>query len=226
VVKVEFYADFLRLGSISNAPYSLTWTNVRAGIYSLTARATDDDGGFSTSSAVVIVVNTNQPPSVQLVSPTEAAAYFLPLDLTIQAETFDIDGVVTNVDFYSGTSLLGSVTTAPFSFSWSDVPVGTHDLSVRATDDRGATATSQPVTITVTMPAPLALGAMTMLPEGAFEFQVSGQAGGRFLIEASTNLTDWTSLGAYPAPTGVLDFKDVQSTNLNYRFYRVLYGPW
>jgi hypothetical protein len=39
-----------------NAPYQLTWFNVPAGFYSLTAKATDDSGATTTSSAAAIQV--------------------------------------------------------------------------------------------------------------------------------------------------------------------------
>ena len=36
----------------------------------------------------------------------------------------DLDGSVTQVAFYAGSALLGTDTTAPFTFSWTNVPVG------------------------------------------------------------------------------------------------------
>ena len=39
---------------------------------------------------------------------------------------------------------------APYSFTWSGVAAGTYTLTAKATDNGGATATSSPVTVTVT----------------------------------------------------------------------------
>jgi hypothetical protein len=50
------------LNSDNTAPYSFTWTNVAAGTYIITARATDNGGAVSTSNAStinVITVSTN-----------------------------------------------------------------------------------------------------------------------------------------------------------------------
>jgi chitinase len=56
VAKVEFYNGATKLGESTSSPYTYTWTNVAAGNYSITARATDNAGAVTTSSAVAIVV--------------------------------------------------------------------------------------------------------------------------------------------------------------------------
>ena len=56
---------------------------------------------------------------------------------------------MTAVEFRDGTSVLGRDTSAPYSYTWRNVPPGKHILSVRATDNRGAVTTSAPVNITV-----------------------------------------------------------------------------
>jgi hypothetical protein len=57
------------------------------------------------------------------------------------------------VEFYRGSTLIGSDATAPYAFSWTSVPAGTYVLTAKATDDVGAVTTSSSVTITVTVPA-------------------------------------------------------------------------
>jgi hypothetical protein len=56
VTRVEFFQGASKIGEASTAPYTLTWNNVGAGTYSLTARATDDAGAVTTSSAVTVTV--------------------------------------------------------------------------------------------------------------------------------------------------------------------------
>ncbi len=92
---------------------------------------------------------SNSPPAVSITSPTSGATYPAPATVTIQASASDSDGTVTNVEFYQGTTLLGSDATAPFSYTWNAVPAGTYTLTARATDNLGAATTSAPVTITV-----------------------------------------------------------------------------
>jgi hypothetical protein len=57
--QVEFFQDATSLGIFTNAPYSLVWNNVSSGIYTLTARATDNNGLTSTSSVVHVLVDTD-----------------------------------------------------------------------------------------------------------------------------------------------------------------------
>lgn len=58
VERVEFYAGSTRLGEATNAPLALTWANVPAGRYRLTARAIDNLGGAADSDPVEVVVAT------------------------------------------------------------------------------------------------------------------------------------------------------------------------
>ena len=57
--RVEFYNGDTKLGEDLEAPYVLTWTNVPAGSYSLTAMATDAMGAATTSQPVHVAVDDN-----------------------------------------------------------------------------------------------------------------------------------------------------------------------
>ncbi len=60
ISKVEFFQGSTKLGESTSSPYSYTWNNARTGIYSLTAKATDNKGATTTSTSVsVTVVNAN-----------------------------------------------------------------------------------------------------------------------------------------------------------------------
>ncbi len=59
ISKVEFFQGITKIGEATNQPYTLIWTNVPAGNYSLTARAIDNQNATFTSTAVSLyVVNT------------------------------------------------------------------------------------------------------------------------------------------------------------------------
>jgi Bacterial Ig domain len=60
VSRVDFYQGTNMIGSSAMAPYCVTWSNVPAGNYSLTAKATDEQGTTTTSDAVRITVNTSR----------------------------------------------------------------------------------------------------------------------------------------------------------------------
>ena len=162
VARVDFYAGTTLLGSDATSPYALTWSSVPAGTYSLTARATDDDGAVTTSSAVSVTVNPATPPpntapSVALTAPSSGATFTAPATIALAASATDSDGTVTRVEFYAGTTLLGSDTTSPFAFSWTNVSAGTYSLTARATDDDGATTASTAISVTVNPSPPTGL---------------------------------------------------------------------
>src|SRR5262249_52543388 len=50
--------------------------------------------------------------------------------------------------FYAGSTLLGSSSSRPYQLAWSNVPVGVYSLTAVATDDAGATTTSDAVGVT------------------------------------------------------------------------------
>ncbi|MCL4177661.1 MAG: chitobiase/beta-hexosaminidase C-terminal domain-containing protein, partial [Verrucomicrobia bacterium] len=96
----------------------------------------------------------NQPPSVAIELPAEGAQFIAPANVSIDAVATDPEGSRVQVAFRAGALLLAVRTEAPYSYTWIDAPVGTHNLTVVATDDRGASATSLPVTIRVALPPP------------------------------------------------------------------------
>jgi hypothetical protein len=147
---VEFFQGTTKLGEDTTAPYSFSWTNVAAGNYSLTARATDNIGATTTSAAIAITVTgPNAPPSVSITAPADGATFTAPATITINANATDTGGSVTLVEFFQGSTKLGEDATASYSFSWQNVPAGSYVLTARATDNTGATTTSAPVGVTV-----------------------------------------------------------------------------
>jgi uncharacterized protein (TIGR03118 family) len=152
VVSVEFLAGTNSLGTITTNPFSLAVSNLVAGTYTLTAKATDNVGATTTSSPVTVTVTAavNQPPTVNLTSPTNGTTFAAPASFTLQATASDADGTVAQVDFFAGTNLLGTVISSPYVQPVSSLAAGTYVFTARATDNSGLAATSSPVTITVT----------------------------------------------------------------------------
>jgi chitinase len=58
VSKVGFYNGSTLLSEVTAAPYSYTWSNVAAGTYTITAKATDNASAVTTSGAVTITVGS------------------------------------------------------------------------------------------------------------------------------------------------------------------------
>ena len=151
IARVDIYQGSTLLKSDTTAPYSVTWDGVGPGSYQLTAVAHDNDGATRTSAAVTVTVKSasNQAPSVSISSPAAGASFTAPANIAIQATSGDADGRVTKVEFYRGTTLIGSDSTAPYSVTWTGAPVGTYTLTAKAFDEDGASRTSSAVSVTV-----------------------------------------------------------------------------
>ena len=151
--KVEFFRGATKLGEDTSSPYSFAWSNVSAGSYNLTVRATDDDGGITTSSVVAITVNAaNVLPTVSITSPANGANFTAPADITINASASDSDGTIDKVEFFQGGTKVGEDTSSPYSLDWNNVTAGNYNLTARATDNDGGNKTSSVVAITVDAP--------------------------------------------------------------------------
>jgi hypothetical protein len=150
ISRVEFYNGTTLLNSDTTAPYAFTWSSVAAGTYTIKAVAYDNSGASGSSSTATITVSgPNQPPTVSLTAPTTGSTFTAPASITMSATATDSDGTIAKVEFYNGTTLLGTDTTAPYSFTWSSVAAGTYTLKAMAYDNSGASTGSATSTVTV-----------------------------------------------------------------------------
>ncbi len=115
----------------------------------------------SPGSGTVTILDTpfasNAPPSITILSPTNAATFFAPANIEITATTSDSDGTVTYVEFLRNGQIIGVRSNPPnalaFSFTWSNVATGYYTLTARARDNQGATRLSTAVNVSVLAPS-------------------------------------------------------------------------
>ena len=158
ITRVDFYHGSTLIGGSTAAPYATTWTPTTAGTYGLTAIATDSAGGVTNSAArTVTVQGANQLPNVSLTSPVANQSFTAPANISLAAMASDADGNIARVEFFQGSTLIGSATAAPYGAAWNNVPAGNYILTAKATDDLGATRSSTAVSITVTGGGPTIL---------------------------------------------------------------------
>jgi len=100
----------------------------------------------------VRVTSNNQIPVVSITSPTGNATFEAPAAVPLTASATDADGTVTRVEYFSGSTLLGTATESPYAFNWTGVAAGTYYLTARATDNLGSVTTSPVVRVTVEAP--------------------------------------------------------------------------
>lgn len=159
VSKVEFYNGASLLGSDASSPYSFAWNNVAAGTYTFTAKATDNSGAVTTSATITVIVNAA--PEISITFPANNMSFDAPATIFITVSATDPDGSISKVEFYNGTTLLGSDVSSPYIFPLDNVPAGTYHYTAKATDNAGAVTTSSIVivivnavpTVSITSPA-------------------------------------------------------------------------
>jgi len=147
VSKVEFYDGSTLIGTVTAAPYTKSWTGVGAGAHTVTAKAYDNNGAVTTSNAVSVSVN-NAMPTVSLAAPT-GSPFIGPAAVGLSATASDADGSINRVEFYSGSTLLATDSTAPYAYAWSNVAAGTYSLKARAYDNVGAFTDSTITSLTI-----------------------------------------------------------------------------
>jgi glucose/arabinose dehydrogenase len=180
------------------------------------------DGGAATHTIATPANNTlyvavfidagpavNAAPAVALSAPANGSAGSVGVPITLTATASDSDGSVASVQFFDGTVPIGSAdTTPPYSVSWTPTTVGPHALTARATDDRGGTATSAAISVTVsegtggdvlpptvqiTAPAPFADDLSGTLTVSANATDNVGVASVEFQIDGMPLVSDNTS---------------------------------
>ncbi len=155
----------------TSATFPITTTGVSV---DTTVSLTAAYGGGNAVGSLIVTSVPNIPPTVSITSPADGTHFTAPASIAIQVSASDSDGTVARVDYYSGSSLIGSSTTSPFGLAWSPVSAGTYSVTAVATDNVGApSAPSTAVSVTVDNP-------VTTLPPGWAEQDIGavGIAGG------------------------------------------------
>jgi len=94
-------------------------------------------------------INTTTTPTVTVAVSSSASTICAGTSITLTATTTVSNGTISKVDFYDGTSLLGSSTTAPYTYSWTNASSGSHSITAKATDNTATVTTSTAITETV-----------------------------------------------------------------------------
>lgn len=168
VARVEFFEGATWLAEATSFPFRFTLTNALAGSYQFRAVATDVFGIAATSSVVTVTVTGNYAPNVALTSPTADVHTVAPANFVLEASAADLDGSITRVEFYQGTTYLGETNAAPYRIAWSGIGVGEYDLAAIATDNLGAARTSAVVHVSVTLNVPPTVQLDTPTPNESF----------------------------------------------------------
>ena len=124
---------------------------------------------------------SNVAPAISLTTPVGGATFTAPATIALAATATDRDGSVAKVAFYNGTTLIGTDTTSPYTYSWTGVAAGTYGVKAIATDNAGARTTSTTATITVATS-----GSVNIAPSVSMTAPATGTS---FLVGATVPLS-------------------------------------
>ncbi len=156
IKQVMFYDGSTLIGVARSAPYSISYMPAKPGMFSLTAVGANLLGsGVAVSDPVVLSVTApvgNAPVVTLSAAPTVVAvggSSVLTATVTIMAGGA-APPTVTSVRFYSGASLLGEVTSAPYVFNFRPSAPGASTLTAVVLDSNNVQTTSNAVVVLAT----------------------------------------------------------------------------
>jgi len=84
--------------------------------------------------SVTINAAPKVPPTVAIINPTAGAVFRAPANVTLQATASSSDATITSVQFLNGSTVLATVTSAPYTTTTGNLAAGNYTLSAVATD--------------------------------------------------------------------------------------------
>lgn len=169
ISNVKLYINNVLVSQDGTFPYEwntannvASLTNLAAGTYTLKAVATDSRGATAEKTQTVTVSSSTNActgvgnPTVNISSPANNATFNQATNVTISATATSTVNII-KVEFYDGTTLVGTDTSSPYSFSSSTLSVGTHNFTAKAYSDCNKSTISGARTIvinTVVTPPP------------------------------------------------------------------------
>jgi hypothetical protein len=114
--------------------------------------------------------------------------------VTATATTAVASATISRVDFYAGSTLIGTKNSSPYSITWTPTTAGTVNLIVRAFDSNGVSGDSAPVSFVVTGP---------VLPTAVLTGPVAGST---TVVNAQVNVTATASTTVNGATISRVDF--------------------
>jgi len=141
---------FLPAGTSGNVTITVAATNINSDGVPNYGTTVDQDFAL----VAYNFAEGNPAPTVVMTAPTEGTTVLPNAPVTLTATATDLTltgsaGVVSKVEFFDGTTSLGSVSSAPYSVVWTPTISGVHVLTAKATDSESAVGISPAVNLRV-----------------------------------------------------------------------------
>ena len=188
---------------------------LRAGVYYCTVSATNSAGLESLPSEELSfsVVQTDAPTLVGL---TDGESLNGPAPLNLQIT--EPIRPFTRIEIFADSQKIGDVSSQSSSATWESAPPGDYTLIVKASDDTGASVTSDPVLVRIVRPSI----EWTPDPENPFALTVKGAPGRMQTVYGSDDLVTWTLLQSQVNESGTMTLSDDEAATKRQSFYRVV----
>ena len=111
---------------------------------------------------LALVSSSTPPPAITLSSPTNGAGYLPPANIVLAATVTTNSHVINRIQFLNGTNVLNEDSTAPFTYTWTNVPAGSYSLAARLVYDNTNTLSSIAASVSVISNAPVTVTVNTL----------------------------------------------------------------
>jgi chitinase len=150
------------MGTTTISMPSTIYVGLAVTSHNASARTTASFSGVAVKTTSTTTSNTL--PTVSVTSPASGQTFTAPAVVTVTASAADSDGTISKVEFYRGTTLIGTDTSSPYSASTGSLSAGTYSLTAVAQDNAGGRRTSAAVSITVATSTTAAPKTLTFTP--------------------------------------------------------------
>nr|WP_293902568.1 carbohydrate-binding protein [Sporocytophaga sp.] len=123
-------------------------------------------------------------PSISFITPTNNSNFTAGSNIEFTVSTSSPNGIVSNVKFYNGTTLLNTDNTTPYSYTWPNIPAGNYQIKAVATDNQGKTGEAV-VNFKVNVPQGPYIGKAQTIP-GIIQLEYFDEGGNGFAYKDST----------------------------------------
>ncbi|MEJ8800596.1 PQQ-dependent sugar dehydrogenase [Pontibacter sp. H249] len=119
-----------------------------------------DAGGLSATDYVDLYPDCNGMvlKSVTVVSPENNSTYALGAQIPLKVKFMDASRVWNRVEYYQGSSLIGTSNSAPYDYNWTGAHAGSYSITAKAVDVDGHEVVSDPISIMVGSSSQIVLG--------------------------------------------------------------------
>ena len=176
------------------------------------------------SSFIAPLASGNVRPQVTITNPANNSFVYAnnsASGLTVSAIANDLDGTVTNVQFFAGTNKIGETSASPWRTTASNLVSGNYVLTALARDNAGATTVSAPVAITLSaFPSPPALAVNASGTNAQLSWPTGNLA---MIVQTTSNLAapvTWTKITNSASLSNQFNVVALPATNSS-QFFRL-----